>query len=843
MERWHATASSDTSANHVGHLLHERFIHAPFPRRQWNISSNRLTDVTTIELYDADSGFDTHAIPRHFGMTDSCNQDHERNSDASSSDSDSISLLHDPNICQSRGSAEDMDISELASQDGNKEQKNKVQMKPLHPVTDPGSISCCNQSAAGGADSASLSEANAKEPRKIQLHKRNGKGETLLHRACRREDVARVKALIQAGISVNMDDYAGWTALHEACALGHEAVVEELLKAGANVNARSFNGVTPLHDAASSGHYQVVNLLLQYGSNPRDRNVGGLHALDMAEKDNIKELISTFQASSVVYEQTCEAPAKYTQAGGSEIFAVCFFTAAVVAVKLQLVSRQWAFTAQIFILSGDTSSDPHKQLSCQNSFSPSNSGTSNVQSRGSCDRARAPSAIQLRKKDTVTDNLIHSKDIREVLEEVGKKQTELWTWPLTESEDAGRYHAALKQIQSVLIEVLAKQHLEKDNLVHKFRSLSASLRQRVLKSQLISLASCQRDLVVILQKQMDLVEAYVTMKAKLSTQPPKYESSPNLFLPPASSKGPNSCNQDSQRKESHKAVTQTSLLRPAKDFIEPRPPTQGTKADVMNKKVSRGRRRRPQLGNTLQHGNFQMTGNNAMIESRAEDNSRHLPELIQKGLIPCGSVLQLLLKGQRHLAHVLEDGSIKDSKGKLHLAPEHWVKSIFGNYIPVSSTYAWDKIKHLNMSGSDRQLDPQSRPETDGCREAVYCRSKFGTQKAVSSDKGIKNCIREEVQEQVTFRDNPLSYYLLNMESDGNRPQTCPEEDVQHRSASSTQEALTTVSASLNHLMKIKRIHLVDDDELLPNAIMDSYWEKLLQKDCSESEDWGSDVL
>ncbi|KAM7392206.1 hypothetical protein PAMP_022835 [Pampus punctatissimus] len=190
-------------------------------------------------------------------MTDSCDQDHERNSDASSSDSDSISLLLNPNDCQSRGSAEDMEISDSASQDGNKEQKSKVEMKPLHPVTEAGSTSCCTQSAVGCADSASQS-ANAKEPIKIQLHKRNGKGETLLHRACKREDVARVKALIQAGISVNMEDYAGWTALHEACALGHEAVVEELLKAGANVNARSFDGVTPLHDAASSGHYQVT---------------------------------------------------------------------------------------------------------------------------------------------------------------------------------------------------------------------------------------------------------------------------------------------------------------------------------------------------------------------------------------------------------------------------------------------------------------------------------------------------------------------------------------------------------------------------------------------------------
>ena len=69
--------------------------------------------------------------------------------------------MHDPYACQSSWPAEDMEINDLASQDGNKEQKNKAEMEinqlqPPHPGADPGR-SCCSQSAAGPADSASQS--------------------------------------------------------------------------------------------------------------------------------------------------------------------------------------------------------------------------------------------------------------------------------------------------------------------------------------------------------------------------------------------------------------------------------------------------------------------------------------------------------------------------------------------------------------------------------------------------------------------------------------------------------------------------------------------------------------
>lgn len=203
------------------------------------------------------------------------------------------------------------------------------------------------------------------------------------------------------------------------------------------------------------------------------------------------------------------------------------------------------------------------------------------------------------------------------------------------------------------------------------RSVPDYFWQRVLKSQLVCLASCQRTLVEILQRQMHLVEVYETMKAKLCIQPlnkpqPDHPSAPAST--PASSKGSeaHSCNQGSQRKDSQRPVTWTSLLRSTppnntKDPTVSRLPalllTQGketlTRSGALNEKASSCQSSAPQPGNTsqIQHVNFQMKGKFALIQTGAEDNSRHLSQLIQRGVLPAGSTLQLLLKVIQSSSH------------------------------------------------------------------------------------------------------------------------------------------------------------------------------------------------
>ncbi|XP_019716497.1 serine/threonine-protein phosphatase 6 regulatory ankyrin repeat subunit C-like isoform X2 [Hippocampus comes] len=79
---------------------------------------------------------------------------------------------------------------------------------------------------------------------------------------------------------------------------------------------------------------------------------------------------------------------------------------------------------------------------------------------------------------------------------------------------------------------------------------------------------------------------------------------------------------------------------------------------------------------------------------------------------------------------------------------------------------------------------------------------------------------------QVMFSENNFSYPL-----DKRADSRCSEMAVHHYSTRSTQETLTTVRSSLTHIMKIRTVHLVADEELIPNAILDSYWQSLLQGD------------
>lgn len=68
---------------------------------------------------------------------------------------------------------------------------------------------------------------------------------------------------------------------------------------------------------------QVVKLLLQSGANASDRNTSGLSALDMAKEEHIKELLRTFQVSSVNHTKSYNASSKHREPGEQHQSVLC----------------------------------------------------------------------------------------------------------------------------------------------------------------------------------------------------------------------------------------------------------------------------------------------------------------------------------------------------------------------------------------------------------------------------------------------------------------------------------------------------------------------------------------
>ncbi|XP_029619559.1 uncharacterized protein LOC115200550 isoform X3 [Salmo trutta] len=717
----------------------------------------------------------------------------------------------------------------------------KLLLKPKPKPNPWASQNISTSYTTGGADTSSSSVGpmpDTKIPLR-NLHKRNGMGESHLHLACKKGDLALVRGLLEAGLNVNQIDHAGWTALHEASAAGSEAVVKELLQAGADVTSRGLEGLAPLHDAAASGHYKVAQLLLQYGANPRDKNALGQTAVDLACHDDIKQLLSTFpgpfvQRSSAPSERPSERCG--VSRSGSEGR-----------------SRRKPVVPARLCCEGDWERHKARHTGVRD--------TDRDGQPGDGEPDRQPGDIQPRQKDSTTETLYPSEAITTALEDVERKQEEMSTWKLNKSEDADKLTMALSEIQSVLNVVLEKQQAEKDYLTKKYRIASDSFRQGVLRGQLTSLASRQKRLLGILQKQSDFKLQLRTRRGPTLTQHPKTQHSQagrdqniSPLSTTTSSHAPSERSLAGSQEGSHashlfsstgshdnrdkqEGSSQTSQVAPPRTqpptrsaimetlpwiattptpqhttryFLVPMPvappssslapPTSTTQIskdiptqhrdDNNNKNNTTFPSQQGNRNSKPQHGNMPDMGSKVLQQGPASDGeeNRKLIRLIKRGIITPGEdVLQLMWRGCVHQASLLLEGWIRDSvTGKEFQAPELWVAAILGNNIPVSSAYAWDKV---------------------------------------------------------TYRDRSLSGYLLGV-VDVTAPAASqkPAEST-HRDGSSAQPQdvpsagapLSESSAVLRNIMQIKSIRLIGDEEFVPHHIMDRYWDSLTQ---THTDDW-----
>ncbi|XP_064295531.1 SMC5-SMC6 complex localization factor protein 1 isoform X2 [Phalacrocorax carbo] len=144
----------------------------------------------------------------------------------------------------------------------------------------------------------------------VHFYKRNTKGETVLHKACRSNKVERLIQLLSSpGADINAKDYAGWTPLHEACNHGSTVCVREILQRCPEVDLLSqVDGVTPLHDALSNGHVEIGKLLLQRGGPVllQQRDCNGKLPLDYVESIPVKQELLNVVLPEENIESFCE---------------------------------------------------------------------------------------------------------------------------------------------------------------------------------------------------------------------------------------------------------------------------------------------------------------------------------------------------------------------------------------------------------------------------------------------------------------------------------------------------------------------------------------------------------
>ncbi|NXN53663.1 BARD1 protein, partial [Rynchops niger] len=153
------------------------------------------------------------------------------------------------------------------------------------PPSTPSTSKSCNR--VGIPHSPSV----LKSPGGNTIARRNYKGETLLHVASIKGDLAAVEELLKNGADPNVKDNAGWTPLHEACNHGHKEVVELLLQYKALVNTTGYQNDSPLHDAAKNGHVSIVELLLLHGASRDAVDIFGLRPVDYAESEKMKSVL------------------------------------------------------------------------------------------------------------------------------------------------------------------------------------------------------------------------------------------------------------------------------------------------------------------------------------------------------------------------------------------------------------------------------------------------------------------------------------------------------------------------------------------------------------------------
>jgi ankyrin repeat protein len=125
----------------------------------------------------------------------------------------------------------------------------------------------------------------------LPLNSIDRKGYTALHWASANGHLPVVKALVEAGATVDLQDEQGCTPLHLASRNGNADVVDFSLQNRADPNAHDALGFTPLHWSSIRGHLGVAKILIGSSANVDALDINDALAIHWAARRGHRDLV------------------------------------------------------------------------------------------------------------------------------------------------------------------------------------------------------------------------------------------------------------------------------------------------------------------------------------------------------------------------------------------------------------------------------------------------------------------------------------------------------------------------------------------------------------------------
>ncbi|KAI8426970.1 hypothetical protein MSG28_014627 [Choristoneura fumiferana] len=218
--------------------------------------------------------------------------------------------------------------SNTATRHSEKEENSDSKLK----VTKPSQNKTLNTSLISAASNISKSSKT--------FEKRNRKGETMLHIACRLGKLDKVTKMLHEGANVNTKDNAGWTPLHEVVQNGRLDLVKLLLQHNALVNVPGQDNETPLHESLRFNHIDITKELVNHGADINARNCKGETPLELASAE-LKSVLQNVADKRTVTEESFDLSfiERQMEEDNEEIRVFCTSQYRTVHNKLKTLSK------------------------------------------------------------------------------------------------------------------------------------------------------------------------------------------------------------------------------------------------------------------------------------------------------------------------------------------------------------------------------------------------------------------------------------------------------------------------------------------------------------------------